>query len=212
MLFPYTYGTNFVRTVLVKRGKQAAFAGVFERPPLNTREIMEPAVYLAAEPQVQLKVLPLEKVLGSGWERGDFSGLGEADLHIIVRQWASKEVATKFAREWRGGYYMALTNKKAPKDVPLPFALVLGFSSPAAANQFASIYQTGLAQRYKSVQPATTSNQWTTDQGTMRLYVASSTVIALESFTPEEAAKLYAALAPALAPVIATQAAIKVAQ
>ncbi len=53
MLFPYTYGMEFVRDILIKRGKQAAFAGVFEHPPLDSRQIMQPATYLAAEPQTR---------------------------------------------------------------------------------------------------------------------------------------------------------------
>ncbi len=69
MLFPYTYGMEFSRTLLVKHGKQAAFAGVFEHPPFDTREIMQPATYLSAESQPQLKVVPLEKILGPDWRR-----------------------------------------------------------------------------------------------------------------------------------------------
>jgi hypothetical protein len=195
MLFPYTYGMEFVRAVLVKRGKQAAFAGVFERPPSDTREIMEPATYLTAEPQPQLKVAPLEKILGRDWRRDDFSGLGEIDLRVILRQWGSNEIAAKLAPAWRGGYYMALTTKKSPKDAPVPLALVLSFASPAAADQFAAVYESSLAQRYKSVQPVAASpHQWTTEEGAVRLYIDGSTVVAAESFTPEDAAKIHAAL------------------
>jgi hypothetical protein len=199
MLFPYTYGMEFVRSVLVKRGKQAAFAGVFEHPPLDTREILEPATYLAAEPQMQLKVVALEKVLGSDWRREDFSGLGAIDLRVILRQWGGSEVAAKLTPAWRGGYYMTFSHKKSAKDAPVSLALVLNFASQAAANQFADVYRTSLAQRYKSVQAASSPGQssalqWTTDEGAVRLYIDGSTVIAAESFTPEEAAKIHAAL------------------
>jgi hypothetical protein len=204
MLFPYTYGMEFARAVLIKRGKQAAFAGVFEHPPLDTREIMEPATYLTGEPQPQLKVVALEKILGSGWRREDFSGLGEIDLRVILRQWGGDEVAAKLAPAWRGGYYMAVSNKKSPKDAPVPLAMVLRFASPDAANRFASVYQVELAQRYKSVQPAerpsqehpgqSSLRQWITEEGSVYLYVDGSTVVAAESFTPADAAKVHAAL------------------
>lgn len=196
MLFPYTYGVEFARDVLVKRGKQAAFAGVFEHPPFDTREIMEPATYLTAEPQPQLKVVPLEKILGPNWRRDDFSGLGEIDLRVILRQWGGSEIAAKLAPAWRGGYYMALINKKSPKDAPVPLVMVLSFASPAAASQFASVYESSLAQRYKSVQPASSPRQWTTEEGDVRLYVDGSTVVATESFSPEDVAKIHAALIP----------------
>ena len=197
MLFPYTYGMEFVRDILVKRGKQAAFAGVLDNPPLDTHQIMQPAAYLEAQPETQIKVVPLEKVLGSDWQREDFSGLGEIDLRVILRQWGGEEIAEKLAPAWAGGYYMALTNKKSLTDAPLPLALVLNFTSPAAANQFAAVYQSGLAQRYKSVQPAPAPHQWMTEEGEVRLYVDGATVIALESFTSGDAARIHDAIVPA---------------
>ena len=201
MLFPYTYGMEFVRSVLVKRGKQTAFAGVFEHPPLDTREILEPATYLVAEPQTQLKVVALEKVLGSEWRREDFSGLGAIDLRVLLRQWSGSEVAAKLTPAWRGGYYMTFSHKKSAKDAPVSLALVLSFASEAAADQFADVYRSSLAQRYKSVQAVpspgqSSAFQWTTDEGTVRLFIDGSTVIAAESFTAEEAAKIHAALVP----------------
>lgn len=197
MIFPYTYGMDFVRAVLVKRGTQAAFAGVFEHPPSDTREIMEPAAYLAADPEPEFKVVPLEKVLGGDWRRDDFSGIGEIDLRVILRQWSGDEMAAKLAPAWRGGYYMTLINKKAAKDAPVPLALVLKFASPAAANQFADVYEGSLARRYKSVQPAASPRQWNTEEGPVQLYVDGSMVVAAESFTPEDAAKIHSALVPA---------------
>ena len=194
MLFPYTYGMEFSRAVLVKRGMQAAFAGVFEHPPFDTREIMEPATYLAAESQPQLKVVALEKILGHDWQRDDFSGLGEIDLRVILRQWGGNEIAAKLAPAWRGGYYMALSNKKSPAGAPPALALVLRFASADAANQFASVYESSLAKRYKSVQAASSPRQWTTEEGAVRLYVDGSTVVAAESFSPEDAAKVHTAL------------------
>jgi hypothetical protein len=198
LLFPYTYGTDFVRTVLVKRGKQAAFAGVFEHPPLDTHEIMQPAAYLSGEPQTQVKVAPLEKLLGPDWRREDFSGLGEVDLRVILRQWGGNEIAEKLSPAWRGGYYMTVSNKKAPKDAPIPLALVLNFTTPAAANQFAELYQASLSQRYKSVRPAQSPHQWTTEEGVIHLYIEGNSVIGLESFTSDEAARIHSAVVAAL--------------
>jgi len=199
---------EFTRTILVKRGKQAAFAGVFEHPPLDTREVMEPGTYLATEPQRQLKVVALEKVLGPEWRREDFSGVGEIDLRVILRQWGGNEIAAKLTPAWRGGYYMALSSKKSPKDAPVALAMVLNFDSQAAADQFAAVYASGLAQRYKPVHPAwprqtirqesrqASATHWATEEGDVWLYVDGSTVVAAESFTAEDAAKIHAALVP----------------
>jgi hypothetical protein len=197
MLFPYTFGMDFVRAVLAKGGNQAAFAGVLEYPPLDTRQIMEPSTYLNHEPQIQFPVLPLEKVLGSNWRRDDFSGIGEIDLRVILRQWGGTDIAAKLAPAWRGGYYMALSNKKSPEDAPISLVLVLNFASPAAANDFASLYESALAKRYKSVQPSKVPHQWITEEGTMNLYIDGPTAIAAESLTPGDAGKIHDALIPA---------------
>jgi len=198
LLFPYSYGTDFVVAVMKKRGKQAAFAGVLEKPPLDTHQIMEPGAYLAGEPQVQVKVAPLEKLLGPGWHREDFSGLGEIDLRVILRQWSGKEDAAKLAPAWRGGYYMAVVNKRAPKDSPLPLALVVNFTTPEAAAKFAAIYEAELPKRYKSIQAASAPRQWTSEEGNVHLYVEGSSVIALESFTRDEEVKIHDALLAAV--------------
>jgi hypothetical protein len=194
MLFPYSYGTDFALAVLTKKGKHAAFAGVFEHPPLDTRQVMQPDTYFAGEPQLQLKVVPLEKLLGPAWRREDFSGIGEIDLRVILRQWGGKEIAAKLALAWRGGYYMALASKKAPKDAPLPLALLVNFATPEDAARFAAIYEAELPRRYKSVQAAKSPHQWTTEEGNVQLYVDGSSAIAFESFTQAEAATLHAAL------------------
>ena len=43
LMMPYTFGLDFVREVLSKKGKTAAFAGMLERPPIDTRQVMEPS-------------------------------------------------------------------------------------------------------------------------------------------------------------------------
>ncbi|PSH05065.1 MAG: hypothetical protein CXZ00_02605 [Acidobacteria bacterium] len=199
MLFPYTYGMDFVRAVLAKRGKQAAFAGIFEHPPVDTRQIMEPATYISGEPQPEIKFVALDKVLGPDWRRDDFSGIGEIDLRVILQQWGGPEPAKKLTHAWRGGYYMTLSNEKTPKNAPVSLALVLTLASPSAANDFAQIYGSALSQRYKSVKPASSPREWNTEEGTMRLYINGSNAIALESFAAEDAAKLHDAIVMSLA-------------
>jgi hypothetical protein len=226
MLFPYSYGMEFSRAILVKRGKQAAYRGVFEHPPVDTRQIMQPETYFASEPQPQLKIVQLDKILGSDWRQEDVSGIGEIDLRVILRQWAGNSAAAQLAPAWRGGYYMALSRKKQPKDAPYPLALVLNFSSPEAANRFAAIYESELPQRYKQLQAAPTpaacntgslrafqprvprslTSQWATEEGSLCLYVDGPSVTAFESFVPADAARLHAALIPIVTtPLIAPE-------
>ncbi|MDR3765131.1 MAG: hypothetical protein P4M01_13670 [Acidobacteriota bacterium] len=195
LLFPYTFGTDFEVRVLLKRGKQAAFAGVMEHPPLDTHQVMEPSMYLSGEPQVQVPVVPIEQVLGKQWRREDFGGLGEIDLRVMLLQWSGEDAAKKLSPAWRGGYYMALVNRKN-KTAPLALALLMNFTNPDAASEFAKIYGTALGHRYHMVQPIK-PGQWETEDGPVQLTVEGSSVIAVESFPQGEAVRVRDALADA---------------
>ncbi|HZE27107.1 MAG TPA: hypothetical protein VE083_06960 [Terriglobales bacterium] len=48
--FPYREGLFFEADVLAKRGKAAAFQGVFAHPPRNTHEVFNPNFYLEHAP------------------------------------------------------------------------------------------------------------------------------------------------------------------
>ncbi len=151
--------------------------------------------------------MPLDKILGPDWRRDDFSGVGEIDLRVILRQWGGDEIAAKLAPAWRGGYYMALTNKKSPKDAPLPLALVLRLRL-ARRGQSSSPPSTGARL------PSVTSRFSLLRLRIKRLRIKHSRVSGspkkapccststaprsspLESFTPEDAAKIHAALVP----------------
>ena len=49
LTFPYRYGIDFIAEVLIKGGKEKAFAELFRNPPRTTRQIMEPETYLSGE-------------------------------------------------------------------------------------------------------------------------------------------------------------------
>jgi len=224
LLFPYTFGSDFVRVVLAQRGKEAAFAGVFRRPPANTRQVMQPATYLSSEPQPEIKVAPVEQLLGPDWQRVDVSGIGEIDLRVLLEAWGGQIAAASLTAAWNGGYYIALSHKNAPRDAPLSLALIVQFTSQEAARQFAAVYMTALATRYRSVQPASSGapvispvaqsdaaprilEQWSTEEGLVSLYVDGATIVALESFTAVDAARVHAVMVPAPAITISAIAA-----
>ncbi|HMF52949.1 MAG TPA: hypothetical protein VK593_01270, partial [Edaphobacter sp.] len=50
LLFPYSEGLSFEQAILVKSGKDAAFAGVLANPPSSSFEIMHPQAYMAQAP------------------------------------------------------------------------------------------------------------------------------------------------------------------
>src|SRR5215467_14386608 len=77
LIFPYISGLNFSAAVLKNSG-WPALAGVFERPPVSTHEILHPEVYkskrfdktgevVLGKPPSSVSLPPLDKILGKDW-------------------------------------------------------------------------------------------------------------------------------------------------
>ena len=112
LTFPYNYGLDFVGQVVAKRGNAGA-VDLFQNPPTTTRQIMEPATYLAGEKLPPLPV-PDFKSLFKDFEKIDVGGFGEFDTAMLVDQFAGTEAGHKIYPEWRGGYYFAVKPKANP--------------------------------------------------------------------------------------------------
>jgi hypothetical protein len=216
LAFPYTYGLDFERMLLQRKGKEAAFADVLQRPPLNTREVMQPAVYLAGEHLSPLHPPKLEKTLGKGWQKVDVGAVGEFDISVIVEQYASEEVARQVWPQWRGGYYYATRQKNAPAD-SLSLLYLSQWAVPEQATKFAGIYARSLKKKYKQVQAvggslpaspqasagvqvsiADATTQWNTEEGPIFVEPHGNFVLVMEGFDAATAVKLRdAVLSPA---------------
>ncbi len=218
LAFPYTYGLDFERTLLQKKGKEGAFAEVLQRPPLNTREVMQPAVYLAGEHLAPLHPPKIEKVLGKSWKKIDVGGVGEFDISVMVEQYANEDVARRMWPQWRGGYYYAARQKNAPAD-SLALLYVSQWAEPEQATKFAGIYVQSLKKKYKQVEaigasrPATAqgsaglqvsiadaTTQWNTEDGPVFVEPHGRFVLVMEGFDPLTAAKLREAVLAATSP------------
>jgi hypothetical protein len=168
--FPYSYGLGFVQALLLKGGKDLAYAGALKNPPQTSREIMTPESYLSGERLQPLTLPRMSAILGKNYERYDVGAVGAFDLMVLLKQFTRQEIAEKMAPEWRGGvYYAAL--KHSPPDAKMPASnngkeqkssseqpttrslaiLYLSrWSSPEMALAFAKIYAAMLCQRYDS--------------------------------------------------------------
>ena len=212
LAFPYTYGLDFERTLLQRQGKEAAFEGVLQRPPLNTREVMQPAVYMAGQHVEPLHPPKLEKLLGKSWQKVDVGAVGEFDISVLVEQYAGERVARQVWPQWRGGYYYAARLKNAPPD-SLALLYVSQWAEPEQATKFAGIYAQSLNKKYKQIaaggnsRPASASagvqvsiadatTQWTTEDGPVFVEPHGKFVLVMEGFDPATAAKLRAAVLP----------------
>jgi len=214
LAFPYTYGLDFERMLLQRNGKEAAFADVLQHPPLNTREVMQPAVYLAGEHLPPLHPPKLEKVLGKSWQKIDVGAVGEFDISVMVEQYASEEAARQVWPQWRGGYYYATRQKNAPPG-NLSLLYLSQWAVPEQATKFAGIYDQSLKKKYKQVQavggsrPASSpasagvqvsiadaTTQWNTEDGPVFVEPHGQFVLVMEGFDTATAAKLRDAVLP----------------
>ena len=198
MLFPYTYGMEFVRDILVKRGKQAAFAGVLDNPPLDTHQIMEPAAYLDREPQTQVKVVRRSKKFSVPIGCATISPASAKSTSASSfasgaarRSPRSSHLPGVAATTWRSPTRSLPKTRRSrsPWSSASPLRL-RPTSSPA-------VYQTELPQRYKSVQPASVPRI----SGRPKKAKSTSTSMAPRSSRsnrspPRDAAKIHDAACP----------------
>ena len=201
LTFPYSYGLDFVGQVVAKRGTAGA-VDLFQNPPTTTRQIMEPATYLAGEKLPPLLV-PDFKSLFKDFEKIDVGGFGEFDTAMLVDQFAGAGAGAKIYPEWRGGYYFAVKPKANPAT-PLGLLYVSRWSSAEKASEFAAIYAKSLAKRYQRADlvvqadgkplgsadlenltashNVTGSHIWNTEEGPVLIDVRGDTVVVAESF------------------------------
>ena len=210
--FPYREGLIFEGEVLAKGGKQAAFAGMFARPPRNTHEVLEPRSYLEREKVDSVVIPDVRSIVANAYEIYDSGSFGELDVRALLRQFGEKRSASDdLAAAWQGGSYLAFKRNQggsapSPTTADLALLYVSHWKSKEAAERFARFYATTVAKRYKSstVQPVPTcagsacpvgAAQISTEEGPVIVEEwADNTVIVAESFDSDTAAKLSGAV------------------
>ena len=195
LLFPYRDGLNFERELLAKGGKDKAFAGVFKSPPRNTRQVMEPATYLAGETLPDMPVPDVAKLLGKEWEKYDVGSIGEFDVAAMAEIYSGADVAKKTFPQWRGGWYYAVKRKNGGE---LALVMVTKWANAASAGEFRNVYATAVPKRYTvdagapgggveriSASPSVELTRWKTADGPVELVSSGDTMIAIESLPAE---------------------------
>ncbi len=192
LLMPYTFGLEFVRAVLAAKGKEAAYPGMLQDPPIDTRQIMQPETYLRKQNVPPLAIPDLDKLVAPDYERFDFGGMGEFDIYLLAKQYGA--APPNYYPHWRGGYYFAAHAKSAPKD-QIAMLYLSRWDSPEAARDFAKLYADYLPKRYKKAtqqQPASASGAnstgappaiaYDTDEGKVTLEIQGNDLLILEGY------------------------------
>ncbi len=196
LTFPYRYGIDFIADLMIKGGKEKAFAELFRNPPRTTRQIMEPQTYLSGERLEPMNVPDFRQVF-KNYERFDVGSVGEFDVAVLVDQYAGIQVSEKLYPHWRGGYYYAVRSKADPA-APLGLLYASRWSSPEKASNFAAIYASAISKRYlhmrdvpedgkdpavqaEALDHLTGKRAWLTEDGTVVIDVQGDTVMVAES-------------------------------
>ena len=205
LTFPYRYGIDFIAELLIKGGKDQAFAELFRNPPRTTRQIMEPQTYLSGE-RLEPMHLPDLRQIFKNYDRFDVGAVGEFDVAVLIDQYAGSPISNQLYPHWRGGYYYAVRPKGDPA-APLALLYTSRWSTPEKAANFAAIYAAGLSKRYQHVQdmpeagkePAietaapdhlTGKRTWLTEEGPVVIDVQGDTVMVTESLDQATSEKL----------------------
>lgn len=196
LTFPYRYGIDFIADILIKGGKEKAFAELFRNPPRTTRQIMEPQTYLSGERLEPMNVPDLRQVL-KNYDRFDVGAVGEFDVAVLLDQYAGAQISNQLYPHWRGGYYYAVKSKNDPAAV-LGLLYTSRWSSAEKAANFAAIYATAISKRYLHVTDVLENGQepgvktdaldhltgkrsWLTEDGPVVIDVRGDTVMITES-------------------------------
>jgi len=209
--FPYREGLFFEAEVLAKKGKQAAFQGVFAQPPRNTHEVFDPVSYLERTKIAPVVIPDVRSLLSSDYEVFDAGSFGELDVRALLKQFGDKHGASDFAPAWQGGSYVAFkrgqtTGGAQPTTADVALLYVSHWRTSQAAEHFARFYATNVGKRYKTaaIQPVPAcatapcpigAALVSTEEGPVIVEEwPDHTVIVSESFDSATAAKLSAAV------------------
>ncbi len=157
LLFPYKDGLGFEQRLLKDKGAAYAFAGVLDRPPATSFEIMNPAAYERSAKVPLLSMPDVHPLLDSEYRPYDVGIMGELDVRILTELFGGPDAAATLTPQWKGGLYYAVQSRKAvtPQQQAATASLGLlylsAWRSPGAAREFASLYARELNKKYSGV-------------------------------------------------------------
>ncbi len=144
LIFPYTAGLLFQQAAIEKYG-QAGFTSILKNPPSTTHQVLHPEQYFAG-------VAPSSPSLPDFGGRREYQKmsagtLGELDIQILLRQYASEAEAKEVAPRWKGGAYELLEHKKDHQPL---LRWAVEFDGPEAAQRFLKLYSRVLEGKSKT--------------------------------------------------------------
>jgi hypothetical protein len=202
LLFPYKDGLGFEQRLLKDKGAQYAFAGVLDRPPSTSYEIMNPRAYERKAVVPLLRMPDVHGLLEADYQPYDIGVMGELDVRILTELFGGPEEAAMLTPQWKGGLYYAVQSRKArtaeeqAATSSVALLYLSAWRSEAAATEFAKLYGRELSKKYSGVMRDPNSESTPTEQiynaseGPVLIVRQGSQVFVSESFDLNTARKL----------------------
>jgi hypothetical protein len=201
LLFPYSEGLNFEQAILVKAGKEAAFAGVLANPPSSSFEIMHPEAYMAHAPVPVVRLPDIHPLLDPEYTPYDIGVMGELDVRILIELFGGREMADALAPAWNGGAYFAAQRKSATaaeKESTASLGLIYysHWKNRDSARSFMHIYSAQIPRKYSNVvervkdEADETEQVYSTSEGDVLISLSGTGVFVGEGFDLALARKL----------------------
>lgn len=202
LLFPYKEGLKFERSVLKDRGVEAAFAGVLDRPPSTSYEILNPRAYQEGQKTPLLRMPDVHGLLDTDYQPYDVGVMGQLDVRILTELLGGPVVSGALTPAWNGGLYYAAQRKSAhtPEEKAATASLGLlyfsNWKTEQAAQAFAAMYAKQLNLKYSGVSLDSDSDTahgeqiYKTSEGSVLIVVNGTQVFVSESFDLALARKL----------------------
>jgi hypothetical protein len=170
LLFPYQDGLHFEQVLIKSEGKQGAFAGVLDRPPASSYEIMNPRAYIRKQKVPVLNMPDVHSLLDADYNPYDVGVMGQLDVRMLTELFGGEQLSRTITPEWDGGIYYAVQSKKAKTDAEKDSTASIGllylsrWKSAEAASAFAKMYADELSKKYSGVKRDTDSEADPTEQ------------------------------------------------
>ncbi len=201
LLFPYTNGVSFEQAVLQHQGVDAAFAGVLDRPPASSHEILHPDDYLNHVPVPVLAMPDIHPLLDKQWTPYDIGVMGELDVRMLAELFGGAQIAAPLATAWDGGLYYAAQRKDIPatqkaSTKSLGLLYLSRWKNADSARSFLRVYGAQLPRKYDHLQRvemgATDEDRlrFTSEEGDITISLVDRTVFISEGFPRELANQL----------------------
>ncbi|HEV2195935.1 MAG TPA: hypothetical protein VGR55_10150 [Candidatus Acidoferrum sp.] len=182
LIFPYISGLNFSAAVLKSSG-WPALAGVFEKPPVSTQQILHPAAYKSGKAPSTVSLPSFEKVLGKDWAKLDENILGEFGWKEVLKQFLDDDRAKSLAAAWDGDRYATYEQKETKK---LVLVTRLHLDSEEHAARFFGQYSEALEKKHaqrSNLMRRPNFFQFDTPDGSAFLYCFGESCVTMEGAT-----------------------------